>query len=138
MTNASSLGLAAALAFTLAGCLPAHLPLAPADGGKPLEIVGVDAPADARAGQPVTVKLTARLYGTCARVGEARALMDGAAHTVTLQGTALRAGSEPCGEGVREEVVPVTFTPSAAGTYRLSVPHGIERARLERTVRVLD
>ncbi len=138
MTNASRLGLAAALVLTLAGCLPAHLPLAPGDGGRPLEIVGVDAPSDARAGQPVTVKLTARLYGACARVGAARALMDGAARTVTLQGSALQDGAGPCGDTVREEVVPVTFTPTAAGTYRLAVPYGIDRARLERTVRVIE
>lgn len=129
----------AAAALLLPGCLSAHLPIAPA-GGRALEIVGVDAPASARVGQPVAVKLTTRLYGSCARVGDARAVVDGQALTVTLQGTATTTldGASPCTDGVREEVVAVGFTPTNAGTYRLAVPHGIERARLERTISVVE
>lgn len=137
MTHAQRLGLLAALSLTLAGCLPAHLPLAPASEGRHLEITGVEAPPDARTGEAVTVQLKARLYGSCWRVGEARAAVDGAARTVTLGGTAQRAEGA-CDAKVREESVAVTFTPLAAGTYRLEVPYGITRARLERTIRVLD
>lgn len=134
---ARTLGLLLTLAAS--GCAASGLPIEPAATERNLEIVKLDAPESAKAGQPLTLTVTARLYGAGWRVGAARARTDEASRTIVIAGTAIPVpGAAPGAAAVHEETTSLTFTPQAAGTYRFEVPFGSERAKLGRTIRIMD
>lgn len=100
-------------ALLLAGCAATQ----PVPEYRAMAIMDLEAPATAKKGQVVTLKLTARRLDACFEVVTAGATVDEATKTVALIVTERRTQPGPCTQALSFPAAVATFTPASAGTY---------------------
>lgn len=88
---------------------------------EPTEILDLKGPATARVGQPVELAVQVVVgSSSCNRPGEVRVEVDEASRTVTVRATRLKADADiPCTDDYGWVRKTASFTPGAAGTYRV-------------------
>lgn len=86
-----------------------------------LDVLTLEAPDTAKAGQPVTIKVSARKLDACWEGATLGAQVDEATKTVSVIVTEQRTKPEPCAQAITWVDAQGTFTPASAGTYTIKL-----------------
>jgi hypothetical protein len=96
-----------------------------------LRVSAIDIPADAVAGQPVTVTVTVVLPNACTAYRDLTTTLDAAANRVVFSATGTVAQQAVCAQILTFEPVAATFTPPRSGRYTLTSDDGEVTTTLE-------